>query len=393
MKMTYEELHQFFRLVDLKDRSTWKNAPIQCWIDLRKILLDRIPDEKEKNKLLRAAKAAHRKAIAELKREEKARGHHLGRFLSGRQESRYNSLLRKHISTRVVFPFSLSKWDKEFLQKSSWVNEILEIKRPESSVEENLILLFNWLKVSDLVRQELLEYNKCIASAGISHQSGVGLPRGKHGFLPDSIELLQLYRLAYLFLQRLREGFSLSDKHNLLIDNYMSAFPCPACKEKFYFAAYAEQCCGDKYPEQYQNDYYCAIPIGSPDHRLHLNSFYFLLWRHEYDTPTDPAIAFTEFEWSEVMNTSIGKISNKFLGFVFSSNSESVRRRLTLDKLDHEYERYGIRQKDRDYLGKERLGRHSELRAKEWYKGKWFHRSSGICVGKRMAINKWSPPY
>lgn len=379
-----------FELVDLDDPSTFHNVTIQEWMKLRAELRARIPDEKQQRRLQSQISAAHKRAHSTLRGEERARGRRLGTYLSGRQLARYRQLLRQELSARISLSGLLSTWEKRFYEASGWLDEIRLARPSDGPMARHAKMLLRWCQESDRVRALHLGEYRGRSSASTSIYAGGGMPAGKNGFLPEPIELLPVFRLAYLMVLQLRAGAEYAQKFDLKIDRYGAAFPCRKCGELFFYLEDANSCCKPGYPTDVCWKMARAIPQGSRLHLRHLERFYRLLWRFGYDTPTAPHEALKWDLWPGILSTSRSAFVRAFLGLVFCASPETVRRRLAHDSLLKAYERFRIQPSFRDFLGRNRLGGTAIMRPRGWYLNE--DRPIRPDRGRQLALSRFLPP-
>lgn len=377
-----------FRLVDLSDYTTWHYASIQDWFAMRNNIVGKTLSSKEQNKVNRALK----KAISEFKRGKGSAFdikliHHSGRYVAEIQK-----LFRNHLNADSYVWRNCSAWELEFLRASQWIQYAQEHYYNDDKTGITIRTLLEMCSQKDLQLHEYKTEERKLKKGSVSSTAGIGLPGGKNAYLPDSIELMQLYRLACLVAIELKPKITNAQNLKLKTDKYGSAFPCRKCRIKYDYAIFAEMCCHTEYSKEKRDQYFNSIPVGSAGLRKHLCALLDLLWKLGYDTPTSLEDLLKWSGWETISKIAEGEFAHNLLGCIFKSSPETVRRKLAHSDLKRKYKKYGIPSRLWDFKNKSTFGKHAELRPPHWYNDEISDsNSSALLKGKRIIVLKW--PY
>lgn len=384
------DIPEAFRHVDLTDPTTWHYASIFDWFAMRDEIMKKGPSEKEREVLPRILIRANKKLDAEEKRD---RGRKPGPYLSGRQEARLGVLVSDLMNKSHVAPQSISPWERKFIVASEWVESVRNNFRDQTPTAAAIRVLCEMAANNESDLQSLRADRQRRMTDSIASTSGRGLPGGRIAYLPGPIELLQIYRLAALFVTHLKEAVQNAHELKLKADKFGCAYPCTECGEKFDDVTGARACCGSERVMQKYGQLHPVVVPGSLRHREHLRAFVHFLWQFEYPT----ARTLDEFvdwpEWKQIRSTSAANFSRAMLAFLFAAKPESIRRKLTRGELEAEYAKHHIPDELRYYPDKIAFGRvHAEMSPCRWYERSGMSRD-GQSVNppnKRMGVYQWS---
>ncbi|HOX27239.1 MAG TPA: hypothetical protein PLL30_16090 [Candidatus Krumholzibacteria bacterium] len=383
------KIPEMFRLVDLSDPRTWNLVPISEWFHCRDRLQKLLPRGDEAKAQQEKRDAAIEKARKEFERLERRDKRDPELPWSGRQESRFYGLLAKYLPNDEYFLAQDFEWDIRFLNSTTWVDRIREYFDEKDPRNDIIRVLLEMLVANEPELEQARTQRRERMLRAVSTMSGKGFPGGKNPFVPDPIELLQLYRLACLVVIRLKEPISIGQDLGLSLDEYGTAHPCPKCGEKFHHASFAEDCCGVKYPEERREQHFNAMVVGDQRHRSNVHALLRLLWQFGYDTPRTPEDVIAWRDWRFIPCRSTASFARDLLGYLFCASAETIRRKISRGELQREYERYSIDDELRDFPDRNRIGGWVELRSKGWYRNQVTGRAPGPFEGKRIGIAQW----
>lgn len=204
----YGHVPEAFEPVSLNDRSTWHNATLREWLDLRSHLLAKQAgqgdagdwDDKKMKVMFEVASrlAKEMDIYSESPRPPKG----------GDVDKRRAELMDELFYKKYPEYDPLTEWETEFLEATKWLDEVLDAYKSTRD-RSALGLLFSWVigvedceNLAERRKQRRARYRDAVATV-----SERRLKSRKNPFYPRPVELVHIARAAQLVIENIKRNY------------------------------------------------------------------------------------------------------------------------------------------------------------------------------------------
>lgn len=334
----YGHIPEAFTRVVLKDRSTWHNATLREWLDMRSFLKEKKTKYGDPgvwaDRINHARIETHRRIGEEMNIHDTT-SHPPRNYDSNK---RYSEIMKELFYDRYPDYEPLSQWDNEYLSKSEWIDDLLEAYYSGTG-DSSTVLLFKWLMtiedeecLADKRAQQLTRYRDAVAIS-----SRRRMKSRKNPFYPKPLELIHIARTTQLIMENIKREYDV-------------------------YIMYGKSCGDTNTPQDkhirkfmIENKWFDKII----DIIQELKRLGYMPCRNEQS-----CLEWTE--WKCLFIESAWSFNRKFLAYIFDVSPDTVRKDLCQSRLQRLYDKYKIIKALRIFNAKPSHPRSSTLFRSGW---------------------------
>lgn len=306
----YGHVPEAFAQVSLNDRSTWHNATLREWLDLRSHLLAKQAEQGDSVDWERRKTAAMFEVSRRLAEETGMFSGSPRPPKGGDMNKRQAELMDELFYKKYPEYDPLTEWETEFLKATTWLDEVLDAYK-STRAQSTLGLLFSWVigvedgeNLAERRKQRRARYRDAVATV-----SERRMKSRKNPFYPRPVELVQIARATQIIIERIKWDYA---------SFFVMGGPVPGTEtdEAFRLREFMRAGCWSRKVLEFIND---------------LRSLGYLPCRDEQECIEWP-------KWKRLFATHPWTATREFLAFLFDVSPATIRKDLSEGRLHKLYE-------------------------------------------------------